>query len=188
MEIHVIRHTKVAVDAGLCYGQADVDLSASFLDEVQNYRRQLDATYDVVISSPLSRCQKLGTQFTTDLIFDNRIMEMNFGDWELKSWDKLDQSILQNWMDDFVEQQVPNGESLCLLYQRVVHFLKEISEASKYQNKKLLIITHAGVIRCIWAYILEIPLKNIFKIPVGFGEVLKIKVSADNNFTTIIQK
>ena len=30
MEIYVVRHTKVAIDKGICYGQTDAPLADSF--------------------------------------------------------------------------------------------------------------------------------------------------------------
>jgi alpha-ribazole phosphatase len=42
-----------------------------------------------------------------------------------------------------------------------------------------MIVTHAGVIRCIWAYLLNIPLGDIFKLNVGYGEVLRCKLSPE---------
>ena len=33
MQLFLIRHTKPQVTAGLCYGQSDIDVAASFVEE-----------------------------------------------------------------------------------------------------------------------------------------------------------
>ena len=33
MEIHLVRHTTVAIEKGICYGQADIPVSATFESE-----------------------------------------------------------------------------------------------------------------------------------------------------------
>lgn len=95
-------------------------------------------------------------------------MEINFGKWEGKKWNDINQEELQKWMEDFVNIPAPEGENLSELYLRVSGFM-DILRSKDF--RKVLLITHAGVIRCLWAYLLEIPLFNIFKIPVAYGEV-----------------
>ncbi|NJL77227.1 MAG: hypothetical protein HC892_21620 [Saprospiraceae bacterium] len=52
-------------------------------------------------------------------------------------------------------------------------------------TRKVLIITHAGVIRCLWAYLLDIPLQNIFKIPVGYNEIFVCKLGKERMYDSI---
>ena len=54
--------------------------------------------------------------------------------------------------------------------------------------EKVLLITHAGVIRCIWSYLLEIPVKNMFKIPVGFEEIFVFNLGEEKTYDSIKQK
>jgi alpha-ribazole phosphatase len=53
------------------------------------------------------------------------------------------------------------------------------------EHKKVLLITHAGVIRCLWAYLLEIPLQNIFKIPVAYNEIFIFNLTKNSNTDSI---
>ena len=46
-------------------------------------------------------------------------------------------------------------------------------------HQRCLIFTHAGVIRCIWAYFLNIPLGEIFKLDVGYGDVLRCRLASE---------
>jgi alpha-ribazole phosphatase len=109
-------------------------------------------------------------------------MELNFGDWEYKKWNDINQGTLNYWMEEFVNVKTPNGENLLELFDRVKLFLDNLR---KQQHKKVLLITHAGVIRCLWAYTLEIPLTNIFKIPVDYGQLLIINLATEHKLDSI---
>ena len=89
MQITLIRHTTPDVPAGICYGQSDVPLRASFEEEAEVVRRRLSGMdFDAVYTSPLSRCVRLA-HFCgyPDAIQDGRLMEINFGLWEMQRYD-----------------------------------------------------------------------------------------------------
>ena len=164
MEIYVIRHTPVATGKDTCYGQSNVPLSDTFIQDALQYKNRLPTDFDAIYCSPLLRCKDLAAALHFEnIIFENALMEMNFGDWENKKWNDIDQSDLNNWMTDFVNVKTPNGENLTELFERVKSFVDNLRQVP---FKKVLLITHAGVIRCLWTYLLEIPLQNIFKVPV----------------------
>lgn len=179
MEVYVIRHTAVAVEKGICYGQFDVPLAASATQDINELIAKLPDDFDQVYSSPSSRCTLLADQLLTNSAVERwpDLMEMNFGDWENSKWNDMDQILLGNWMNDFVSTKTPSGESLELLYERVNAFIAMLR--TKDLNK-VAIVTHAGVIRCIWAIILDIPLHNIFKISVDYGSGIKINLNKDS--------
>lgn len=61
MEVFLIRHTKTAVIPGTCYGNSDVDVADSFLEEAGKVRERLKGeSFDAVYSSPLQRCESCG--------------------------------------------------------------------------------------------------------------------------------
>ena len=53
MEIYLIRHTTPDVAKGICYGQTDLALTATFPEEAEHVLKQLPPDLDVVYSSPL---------------------------------------------------------------------------------------------------------------------------------------
>lgn len=172
MEIHLIRHTAVKNMDGICYGQSDVDLCDDFLMSFANIKT--DDRYDKVISSPLSRCTKLSDFLAFDYQIEPRLKELNFGKWELQEWNAIDRNALQSWSDNYINSAPPEGESLKAMQQRVVSFLEEIFD--KHPCGKVLLVTHAGVIRIIISHIMKTPLKEMFSIKVGFGELIKVKM------------
>jgi len=182
MEVYVVRHTRVAVDKGLCYGQLEVPLAATFDEEFTALKSQLPPQIDAVFSSSSQRCLQLAAQFSDNVQIENALLEMNFGDWEGQRWNELDPDALNDWMNDFVHVNAPNGENLVSLSARVSAFLASLRQQNHAQ---CLIVTHAGAIRCIWAYLLEIPLKNCFKIAVDFGEILHFNLAKEANFDVI---
>jgi alpha-ribazole phosphatase len=177
MELAVIRHTRLDIDVGRCYGQSEVNLADSFDDELAQLRSQLTPPWCAVYSSPLQRCNHLAKQFSDSIDTDTRLLEYDFGDWEMTRWDDIDSTALNLWMQDFVNYPTPNGESLVAMYARIATFMEAL-RARDHQS--CLIVTHAGVIRCIWAYLLQIPLEQIFKLAVGYGEVLRCSLAQNS--------
>lgn len=185
MEIYLVRHTRVSIQTGICYGQFDVPLCGNFLQDFARIKEKLPADFNKVFSSPSTRCRLLAEHISPcPAEYHDSLMEMNFGNWENKAWDSLEQKQLNHWMDNFVYVETPQGESLLQLYQRVALFLDSL-RSEKYE--KVALITHAGVIRCIWSYILDLPLKNIFKIPVDYGDGMVVRLAEQQKLDTIIK-
>ncbi|ANQ52734.1 alpha-ribazole phosphatase [Flammeovirga sp. MY04] len=174
MEVYIVRHTAVDVPKGICYGQTDVALKQEQEAAFERIKAQLPTTIDFLISSPLSRCTQLSTFLTDDFTTDPRLMECNFGDWEMMAWDDIPRDAMDTWGNDFVYQAPPNGESLHQVYQRVFDVHKELI---KLPHATVVIIAHASVVRIFHHIYQNIPLKNIFDVKVDYGQVF--------HFTTI---
>ncbi len=169
MRVFLIRHTSVAVPKGICYGQTDVPLNSSFENEARIVKESLDGIQPVaVFSSPLSRCVRLA-QFCGfgDAIRDNRLKELNFGDWEGMEWDNIDMSI---WQTDWINPPVPNGESFMEMYRRVASFFDQLSSES-YDT--VVIFAHGGVISCARVYFRQTDISRAFELMPGYGEVVE---------------
>ncbi|QTE23214.1 alpha-ribazole phosphatase [Polaribacter cellanae] len=173
MEVIFVRHTTPKIQKGICYGQTDLDVTSSFSEEVKIILEKEDfSNSDIVFySSPLLRCKKLAYKISKNVIFDERLKELNFGDWEVQNWNDINKEDLNTWMQDFVNVKVPNGESFIDLHARTVEFLSEII---KKKHQKIVIITHAGVIRSLHSFINNIPLEKSFNLKLNYGDVLKI--------------
>jgi len=174
MKLHLIRHTSLAVPSGICYGQSDVDVSASFYAELAQLKAKLaDSTFDAVYASPLQRCSKLAYALEiAPVTLDERLKELHFGDWEMQAWDAIPREKFDVWAQDYAHLSPPNGESFSTLYDRCVSFIEEVSSHS--QGKDIAIVTHGGVIRAMLANALNMPLKGLFRIVVDYGSVTQI--------------
>jgi len=175
MEIYLIRHTTPAIEKGICYGQVNLDLAQSFKNEVAKILKTNNLNnISKVYSSPLKRCTKLALKFSKNLETDSRLMELSFGDWELKKWDDIPKSEIDPWMNDFVNVKVPNGESYIQLAERANDVFTEIIKKNT-NSKKIIIVTHSGIIRSIIAKITNVSLINSFDIKIEYGQLFKIK-------------
>ncbi|SHF77438.1 alpha-ribazole phosphatase [Flavobacterium segetis] len=178
MEVYLVRHTETVCEKGICYGQSDLEILEPYDAVFQSVLKQLPQDAKLY-SSPLRRCVALA-RFVKDSLQidaihqDSRLLEMNFGDWELKNWDAIEPEDLNPWMSDFVNVRVPNGESFTDLHLRVSDFMQ--NELETNGTKPIIIIAHAGVIRSFLCKILNIPLKDAFQNKVDFGAVIKIEL------------
>lgn len=182
MQVYLIRHTEVDIPIGLCYGQTEVPLQKNFHKDFKKIRDEIPSTIDLVYSSPLKRCTTLAEFLSNSVQTDPRLLELNFGNWENKVWQEIPKKETADWMNNFVQTPTPNGESMLQLFHRVSHFLDELRQRNE---ENVVIVTHAGVIRCLICYLLEIPLQNIFKLKVNYGQLYKIHVDIDRDLDSL---
>src|SRR2546428_6419206 len=153
MDLYLIRHTEVNISPGICYGHSDIEVLESPLNQTLERLLTLLPQNSTVYSSPLIRCAFLARKIAGQAIYDSRLMEMNFGNWELKAWNEIAATELTPWMDDFVHVTVPGGESFKGLNDRTNEFLQDLI-ANEQEN--VITVTHAGVIRSLLCQVLDI--------------------------------
>lgn len=174
MQIVFVRHTSVDVPRGTCYGQTDVPLAPSFPEEAASTRDRLAAYkhFDAVYSSPLSRAVRLANFCGYDApTLDNRLKEMNMGDWEMKKYDEIDDPNLAKWYADYMHERTTGGESFPDLYQRVASFLDELL-SSNYQ--RVVVFAHAGVLMAAGIYAKCFTETDCFEHQTPYGGVMEI--------------
>lgn len=175
MKVTFIRHTSVDVPRGTCYGQTDVPLNSSFPEEASITRNNLpDESFDIIFTSPLSRCTRLADFCGyPDAIRDNRILELNFGEWEMQSFDSIQDPRLQEWFEDYLNIPTTGGESFMMQYQRVSSFLDELR---KKDYSHAAVFAHGGVLICaqIYAGLLQ-PEEAFHSLP-PYGGVIQIEI------------
>ncbi|MCC8153205.1 MAG: alpha-ribazole phosphatase [Tannerellaceae bacterium] len=174
MEIYFIRHTAVDVPAGYLYGQTDVGLKPSFEEEAGKVKSLLETLeFDQIYTSPLSRCVRLCEYCGYENAHpDNRIKELNFGDWEMKSLPELTGNPdVEKWFADWQNFRIPGGESFTDQYKRVSEFIKEITQSGP---GRVAVFAHGGVITCARVYANEYPIEEAFSHLPDYGEVVKL--------------
>ena len=183
MLIHLIRHTTPDIETGICYGQTDLDVASSFEQEKNIILSKTLPEYDAVFTSPLQRCAKLAEYINGQHRFtEPRIMEYNFGDWELLPWSEFKSEGAKSWMNNFVDQPAPNGDSMISMQQRVMEFFDALLQKN---YSSVALVTHSGVQRLIHGYILETSLKHLFRLQLEFGAVLEVNSDLSNGLLTI---
>jgi alpha-ribazole phosphatase len=185
MEIYLIRHTKPLIESGICYGQTDVPVDEVFFaEQAEQIVSQLPNKIAAIYSSPLSRCSRLAKYIQREknpavkIMNDGLLMEMNFGIWENKKWNDLDQEELDIWMKDFVNKPTPGGENYIDLFARAVQSFEQISK----NNLPAIVVTHSGVIRSILSYVTGTTLKDSFEaFDLKCGGIVTIKTDWENH-------
>lgn len=184
MEVYLIRHTSPLIEKGICYGQSDIPLHPLlFESESAEVQRKISVDIDRFYSSPLTRCATLAHKLTDRVSFDERLKELDFGDWELQPWNAIKTEELNSWMTDFVNQPALNGESYVQLHQRTESFIAELLD-QEYQS--VAIVTHAGNIRSFMSWALDLPLVNSFRIGLGYGAVAKVVLNKDKQLNQLL--
>ncbi|NMF37851.1 histidine phosphatase family protein [Flammeovirga yaeyamensis] len=176
MTIYLVRHTTPDVEASkILYGQTDLNLDQNFDAEAEEVKQTIgDDGLSSIFYSPLKRCKQLAKKLPADIhIEDDRLLEINYGDWEMKTFHELGAD-LKEWAKYFDHKAAPNGESLMDVKSRLCDFWQDNIQYD--EGKSIAIVTHGVVMRVILCYLLEMPLKNIFRIQFGFGKVIKIEL------------
>ena len=188
MKIYLIRHTQVALPLGTCYGQTDVELAASWQNDFAQLREKLreklapdvvnglNDSHTLIYSSPLQRCFKLAQHLSDSVSIDHRLMEFNFGAWELLNWDAIPIDEMAAWRNDYMDTVVPGGESYRQLHERTGAFYHELIQS---KTPTALVITHGGVILALLARLLGISPPQSFRLKTDFGSISAITVEGD---------
>ena len=175
MKVTLIRHTSVDVPNGVCYGQTDVPVAASFPEEAEMTKSRLEGkVFDKVFCSPLTRARLLAEYCGhNDYTTDKRLLEMNMGDWEMKRYDEIKDDNLQKWYDDYMHVATTNGESFPMIYKRVADFLDELKTKD---YKHVAVFAHCGILLCAGIYGGLFSEEGCFEHTVDYGGIEDIEI------------
>lgn len=154
MRLYLIRHPQPEIASGICYGQADIAVGAEQCAAAQqalptSLRQSLAAGTMPLYASPLQRCARFAHLLHPAPSFDARLMELDFGAWELQSWDALPRCEIDAWTADVVEYAPGGGEPALAMAERVQQFLRHLGAA---RVPCAAIVAHAGSLRMIMAW------------------------------------
>ncbi|MFT4415024.1 histidine phosphatase family protein [Fredinandcohnia humi] len=158
MDLFLVRHAITDWNKQKRYvGHTDRKVVKSKLSQLANLQKALQKiSFDYVYTSDLRRCQETIAylHIPAHIIKDARLREMNFGDWEGKTYDELkDEKTYQDWLENWEANSIPNGESADAFKSRIDSFLIDLftlkTEKAPDEKKQILVVTHGGVIRYI---------------------------------------
>ncbi|MBT9551415.1 MAG: histidine phosphatase family protein [Hydrogenophaga sp.] len=150
MKLWLLRHARVTLDAGLCYGVSDVPAGAALTQAAAEAAAALLPQGLPVWVSGLGRAQQLAHALGAlrpdlrPVITDTRLNEMDFGHWELQRWDAVPRAAFDTWMADFAHHRFGGAESTQQVIDRVADALQGLRESGA---SEAVWVTHAGVIR-----------------------------------------
>ncbi|MBI3524984.1 MAG: alpha-ribazole phosphatase family protein [Betaproteobacteria bacterium] len=171
MQLYLIRHPRPAVAQGLCYGRSDLALAEDAGISASALRLLLPKNLPL-FSSPLTRCRLLAEALHPVPQFDARLQELNFGDWEMRTWDAIGRPALDAWVAQPLDFAPPGGESVAALRLRVADFLAELARTNL---PSAVLVTHAGVMKACAAELLNLDAPAWFSMQFEFGAVSLIE-------------
>lgn len=163
MRLYLVRHPRPAVAEGICYGRTDLELAEDAAAVAAALRPQLPAGLPL-FSSPLRRCRQLAAALHPAPVLDPRLLEMDFGAWEMQPWRTLGRAALDAWAAQPLDFAPPGGESPAQLMQRAREFLDELESDA-------IVVTHAGVIKALSGLLHDLPPAEWIGLSFPFGSV-----------------
>lgn len=162
-------------------GTTDVPLLEKGMVNMHNACEKVSEPWHAIISSPLMRCHafaKIQSQrLSIPLTVDERLREMSFGDWEGKLIEQVwreQYEEIHAWMKDPALSSPPNGEVLSEVFARINECYHELLQA--HRGKRILLVTHGGIIRVLLANLLEMPESKIQRLDVPYASLSRVAV------------
>jgi alpha-ribazole phosphatase len=149
MQLILVRHPQPLVASGVCYGRTDLAVAPEQLEHtVAALRGALPAGLPLY-SSPLRRCAELAARLSPAPIYDERLVEIDFGTWEMQAWDAIPRAGIDAWADDMAGYQPGGGESVLQMASRIAEFHADLQR--QLGEDRAIVICHAGAMRLLSA-------------------------------------
>ncbi len=204
MKIIFLRHPETVANVNrLIYGWTESPYSVKGLASVGRVVELLtDEKIDKIYASPLKRAYDLakavGDGHGLNVITDDRLKEMYFGAFENKTVEEAAAIYgvgFKRFWYDFSRFEVPEGETMGQVKERVVDFLEhklfrkksaeDFEELMKEdpgkavtlhdrEDKTVLVVAHSIVIRSALSHMLDVPLDWIWHIDVKPASIIEI--------------
>lgn len=161
-----LRHPTPDVEQGTCYGRLDLDIAEIGHEQI-TLAHKTTPKVTKILASPALRCRKLAHTIAErdglEIIFDERLWEMDMGIWEGMMWKDIDRNLSEPWLKDPFNLPTPEGESFKDVQTRV---LEALSEA----HADTAIVCHAGPIRAVQMAWLGMSFSEVFAQPPAYAE------------------
>ena len=167
-------------------GRGDSPLTKYGIQRAKELRDRIkNIDIDVIYSSPIKRALNtaniLRGNKNIDIVTDDSLMEMCFGDYEGKKIDIV-QEENPSWdinliMQGNVEICAPNGENLKEVRERISKLMNKI--IAENMGKSILIVTHGITLKALMYYFKD---EDVNSEVMGQATLTKINIDEKNNF------
>lgn len=150
MKLWLLRHARVLVKPGVCYGVSNVASDPDSTAKAAKDFASRPAQDCLLWVSPSERANQLAQALKVlrpDLqgpVIDDRLQEMNFGCWEMQPWELIPRDAMDAWTSEFAYHRFGGVECAQDVINRVSCAL---SSAYQTNAPEMVWVTHAGVIR-----------------------------------------
>ncbi|OGQ05606.1 MAG: hypothetical protein A2W61_02090 [Deltaproteobacteria bacterium RIFCSPLOWO2_01_44_7] len=149
-------------------GQNSIGINARGIQQAQNLKEWLKPiSIDAVYSSPMPRALQ-----TAEIVIEGRnnlevqpekgLAEIDYGDWVGLNFDEVEErynEIYNAYRFKASKVKIPGGEAVVDVQKRVVASVEKIR--TKHQDQKVLIVSHADVIKAMLLHYLKLPLDHL---------------------------
>jgi probable phosphoglycerate mutase len=155
-------------------GSTDTDLDDIGISQARYWHQALaPLIIDTIYSSGLTRCRHTARIIAGDrtVIPSSAVNEIHLGRWDGRTFEEIKQQDPDGFrqrgehLDTF---RPPGGESFLNLQNRVLPFFNQCLR----KPGTPLFVTHAGVIRVILCHVTGLALKDLFQIPLTYGQLV----------------
>jgi alpha-ribazole phosphatase len=137
-------------------------------DEQNQAKHSHGGQWDICVSSPRIRCAAFGShisqQLNIELVITDALAEIDFGEWEGLTGVQVEVSypgLWQQWLDNPNDPAPHGGEAYGLFQQRILDGWSQL--ISQYQGKRILLLSHSGVMRVILASVMGLDSNGLFR-------------------------
>ena len=144
--IYIVRHGQTDWNVQKkVMGRCDEPLNEKGKEQAKETRNSLlGCDLDLIICSPLQRAKQtaeiINEGRNIPIIYDDRIIERDFGEFEGKETKDFDFHGYWNYYKNDIYKE---AENIQVFFKRIYEFLDDIS--NKYKDKNVLIVAHGGV-------------------------------------------
>lgn len=175
MKIYIMRHGETHYNSkGLIQGSADIELTDYGLELAEKTRDGFfkeGIHFDKIFTSPLVRAVKtaeiINEKQRAELILEDRIREMHFGDYEGKHLDTMaDTDENMRYCFTVPSKYVPtgDGETFEDVYARMKDFFETTIFPLEKECDCILIVCHGALIRTVLTYFKQMELDEFWSI------------------------
>lgn len=171
-----------------CYiGSTDLPLSVTGRQQIINIATIIGLQkIDAILCSPMLRCRESYEllRLSCPCRFDYLLKEIDFGVWEGKSFSEITRDhadIVTQWATDPEHFCFPSGESMQDFYSRIESIQNLLEE---YRHKRVLLVTHGGIIRHLLCRYLGIPREKYLVFDVQPGSLSSLTLHSEGGVLT----
>ncbi|WP_238524757.1 alpha-ribazole phosphatase [Halanaerobium hydrogeniformans] len=182
----LIRHGETDWNKELIFqGHSDTELNEKGIKNAKKNAELLkDLNYDYIYCSDLKRAKDtagfIADKLNKKIIESKEIRELDFGKWEgldFKSIEEKYPDEFKAWQEDFLKNNPPGGEKISDFTERVNRFFKSVLK--KHRDKKIIVVTHGGVIKTYLTEIMAVPKKRFWQFQIENNSLTEIKFTGE---------
>lgn len=153
MRLILVRHPAPLVAPGICYGRTDLAVADAERARVKTVLAAVLPPHTPIYASPLQRCAALAADLQAALAgstvtFDARLVELDFGAWEMQPWERIPRAEIDAWAADVASYRPGGGESVQQAALRVAAFYADLQRGGA---PCAIVVCHAGSMRLLAA-------------------------------------